>query len=363
MLLVLRLTAYMWLARDYGGITGSYCHFDCKFYLNIATQGYEADSYFHGRGFYPNWAYFPLFPILIHVIAFITRWPAVVCGALISVCALWVFAFVGALYIQRSRNRHETFSWVLVVFAVPYGFFFSVPYTEALFAALTISVLLARASSRPMLAACLAAFAAATRPTGILLSIIVIADQLRGLWQRRHEAPRLAVWAELLPPLAIAPLGLTIYMAWQYWRIGDGFAFSHVQVIWDRHWLGPAAWIRLGLRMWDWKVVGEMFPAQSYAYNAVNALLGLMAAIWLAWRRRFAEAWICSTTILLPLSTGLHSIPRFVGTNPAFLLVICDAVFFLRRISAWLSAVAVLFMLAAQICLLLAWYKTAGGLY
>jgi hypothetical protein len=247
--------------------------------------------------------------------------------------------------------------------AAPYGFFFSVPYTEVLFAAFAVSVLLARIAGRPMLAACLAALTAATRPTGVLLSIIIICDQLYALWQRRHERPRMAVWAEVLPPLAIAPLGLSVFMAWQYLRIGDAFAFSHVQIDWDRSWMGPVTWIRLGLRTQDWAKAAALFPAQSNAFNAAAALLGLSGAGWLAFRRRFAEAWICAAAILLPLSSGLHSMPRFVGANPAFLLASYDALVLLRRRSRILCAIILLAMAALQLVLLLAWYRDAQGLY
>ena len=46
--LVLRLGLYLWLARGYGGIDGTYFHFDCSFYLRIAESGYGSDSHFHG---------------------------------------------------------------------------------------------------------------------------------------------------------------------------------------------------------------------------------------------------------------------------------------------------------------------------
>jgi len=360
---LLRLAAYVWLAGGYGGLSGSYCHFDCNFYLRIAQSGYGVDSLYHGLGSYPNLAYFPLFPALLRMTAGITGWPMVVCGMVVSASALWLLAFAGGLYIQRSRTSQDVALWLLVLFSAPYGFFFSVPYTEALFAALAVSVLLARAAGRPMLAAWLAALTAASRPTGVLLSIIIIIDQLWTFWKRRHEQPRLAVWAALLPPLAVAPLGLTLFMAWQYWRIGDAFAFSHVQILWDRRWLGPVTWIRLGLRTRDWTTALALFPAQSYAFNAAAALLGLGAAAWLALRRRFAEAWICGAAILLPLSSGLHSMPRFVGANPAFLLAVYDALYWLRRRSGLASAALIGLMAGLQIVLLIAWYRSARGLY
>jgi hypothetical protein len=197
----------------------------------------------------------------------------------------------------------------------------------------------------------------------VLLSIIIIADQCWKLWLRRDQRRSMTMWADVLPPLAVAPLGLTLFMAWQYWRIGDAFAFSHVQIDWDRYWLGPVTWIRLGLRTQDWATVAALFPNQSNAFNAAASILGLAAAAWLALRRRFAEAWICAGAILLPLSSGLHSMPRFVGTNPAFLLAVYDFMILIRKRSLLLTAAILIAMAMLQFLLLMAWYRKAGGLY
>lgn len=236
------------------------------------------------------------------------------------------------------------------------------PYTEGLFAAAAFGVLMARAQGRPMLAACCAGLGSAARPTGIVLSLLVVADQLVAFWRRRGERPQ-AVLADIMPPVAVCALGLTAFMAWQVVRVGDPLAFSHVQVIWDRRWLGPVTWLRLGWRVQDWGNLAGPFGAQSFTFNAAAAVLGLGAAVILAMRRRFAEAWLCAAALLLPLSSGLHSMPRFVGTNPAVLLACYDGLAWLRRRAPLLCGVAVAGLCGLQLLLLTAWCRAAGGMF
>ena len=356
----MRTALYAWLAQRFGGFAAAACHFDCDFYLRIATDGYTADTGFHGRGALPNWAYFPLFPLLVRAIWQLTSLPPAVAGLAVAAAAFAGFAAFGALYIARTRPSPDPILWLALVCAAPFGFYFSLPYTEAPFAALATACLWARSSGRPLAAAGFASLAAACRPTGLLLSMILLADQARRIWQTRRQPRSAATWTDLLLPAAIAPLGLSAYMAWQYAQIGDGLAFSHVQLIWDRRWLGPLTWIRLGLRQQDWGNVAALFPAQSYAFSAACACAGLAAATWLATRRRFAEAWIAAAAILLPLASGLHSMPRFAGANPALLLAAYD----LLRLAGAKTRIAALLLLAGgQAVLLVAWYSHADGLF
>ncbi len=51
-----------------------------------------------------------------------------------------------------------------------------------------------------------------------------------------------------------------------------------------------------------------------------------LACLWLLWRRLFLETWLLGATVLLALTTGVLSMPRFVMTNPVFLLVLGDGV-------------------------------------
>jgi uncharacterized membrane protein len=86
----------------------------------------------------------------------------------------------------------------------------------------------------------------------------------------------------------------------------------------------------------------------------------LATALWLALRRRWAEAWLLAGCVLLPAATGLDSLPRFVACNPAFLFALHDGLARLDRRVAW----AVLAVLAAvSIVPLLAWMQNYSSVF
>jgi hypothetical protein len=150
-------------------------------------------------------------------------------------------------------------------------------------------------------------------------------------------------------------------MAYQYWYIGDALAFNHVQLLWDRTWTGPVYQLTHALRAWDWERALAITGPASESYNAVWSIFGLAIALWLAWQRRFTEAYLLAIGILLPLSTAIHSMPRFVATNPAFLFAMFDLARKAQSPSAQI-AMAGAFGLA-QSALMVGWYQSANALF
>ena len=358
----LRLGVYAWLALPYGGLTEAMCKFDCGWYERLAIAGYGADAEWGEFGSIPHWAFFPLYPLGVGFLHDLLGISALAAGMLLSSLCLCGFAIIGATYLRETRPALHPALWLIVALLFPYGFFFSAVYTEALFAVLSAGALLALRVRRPLLAAGVAALASATRPTGILLTPIVVADRLAALWRGRHRRDRAALLGETLLPIAIAPLGLFLFMLDQYSRIGDAMAFSHVQVLWHRRWGNPFERIWTGLASWDFSV---LLASPSSAYAASFALLGLAGAIWLAFRRRGAEAWFLAGCILLPAASGLDSLPRFVAANPVFLFVVYDFTMKLMggRPQAVLLATFAAILAALQATLLLGWYGGSGAIF
>lgn len=365
-----RLVAYAWMGTAWGGLTEAMCHFDCGWYERIALDGYGADSGFGTLGSYPHWAFFPLYPLLLRAMSLaLPVSPHLVStqlvGILLSCLCLAGFLLVGGRYVLRSRGAVRPLLWGAVVLAMPNTHFMSAVYTEALFALLSTGCLLALAADRPLLAAGVAALASATRPTGIVLSLLVIGDRLRAAWRGRRVANRWALAEACLLPIAIAPLGLSAYMVMQYLAVGDGLAFSHVQVDWGRVWRGPVATLTDGMRAWDWAQLAGPMAQASASYAAAWALLGLAVAAGLAWRRRWAEAWFLAACVLLPAATGLDSMSRYVATNPVFLITAYRGVARLRRTGGAALVLALVLggLAAAHAVMLYAWMSGAGGVF
>lgn len=360
-LVLARVAVYAWIAVPFGGLTDAICQYDCGWYIRLATEGYLSDSQWDTLGPVPNWAFFPLYPLLVRATAALTRLPGELAGMLIANLLFIGFVLAGAVYLRRTRPNLDPMLWVLFAVLFPLGFTFSVPYTESLFALLTMLALLALQQNRLLPAALFTALLCATRPTGVLMIPIILAACATTLWRARHRPDRLHTLGQMLLPLAVAPLGLSVYMLYQYATIGDALAFSHVQLLWGRQWQGPLHWLITGIAAWDW---GNMlhpngFPSKTY--DSAWALLGLGVAGWLAWRRRFAEAFLLAGTILLPLSTALHSLPRFVATSPFFLFACCEALAPITG-TRWRMALAGSLGLA-QGLVIIGWYIASNALY
>lgn len=359
--ILLRIAVYALIAIPFGGLASAACGYDCVWYVRLGAEGYASHGDWEPVGPVPNWAFFPLFPVLIRIVM-ASGVTAELAGLVAANLALLGFVLLGAEWLRRSRPAHDSRVWVLFALLFPFGFIFSVPYTEGLFGALMVAALLAMADGRRLLAGCAIALMCATRPNGVVMLPLLALACGQALWQGwPHATSRLALLGETMLPLSVAPLGLSVWMAYQYWMIGDALAFSHVQILWDRAWIGPVAQLALAFEAWDWERVLAITGPASASYNAAWSVLGLAAALWLAWQRRWSEAYLLAVCILLPLSSGIHSMPRFVATNPAFLFACFDLVARIRR-PALLAALGSAFAVAQSI-LILGWYHQANALF
>ncbi len=361
--LCVRLFAYAWIAIPFGGFVKAACVYDCVWYVRLGAEGYGSSGDWTPLGPVPNWAFFPLFPILIRLVMQFGA-SAQLAGLVVSNTLLLGFVMLGAEWLRRTRTPHSPALWVLFVLLFPFGFIFSVPYTESLFDVLMVAALLAMADRRRLLAAVIIAAMCATRPNGVVMLPLLLLLNLRELiaaWPITPSADRAALLGEALLPLVIAPLGLSLFMAYQYWYIGDALAFNHVQLLWDRTWTGPLYQLSHALHAWDWGRVLAIDGPASETYNAAWSLFGLAIALWLAWQRRFTEAYLLAIGILLPLSTAIHSMPRFVATNPAFLFAMFDIARKAKTPSAQIALSGAFGL--AQSALMVGWYQSANALF
>ena len=349
-LIALRLAAYAALAPN--GLARDLCQWDCGWYLSIAEAGYDLAPHLVRGLWQANWAFFPLFPLLVRLTAALTSIAPFIAGVAVATLALWAFTVLGWLYRVRTRPNASPWPWLLLLAAWPYGFYLDATYSESLYAALTVACLLALRTGRPWLAAAACALVTATRPTGVLLAVWLGIHQL---WRARlARSPAEAV--RFLAPAALAPLGLLGYMAFLWWRVGDPFAFAAIQSAWGHSLRNPFAVLLDALLAAD-----PMNGHMGLLYLAGWALLGLGAAGLLAAKRRPAEAWLCAATVLMALLSGVvWSMPRFVACNPAFLLAAADV---LEAVPSRVGQAALLLAFAAvQGVFLLAWFREAAFL-
>jgi hypothetical protein len=310
---------------------------DSVWYLSIAHDGYGS----------ANAAFFPLYPLLVRVVAGFSASPG---ALLISAYAVSLAAFAGALALlhrlaELELGRGMGRPAVLLLALFPLSFFFGAPYSESLFLLLSVGAFYAARTGRWAWAGGLAAGASATRSAGIVLLVPLLIMYLRG--PRRDRS---ALW------LALAPAGLVAYTVYLALAEGDGFAYLHLQEVWFRHFAGPF------VGAWDGAVAafdgarqllsGSRHPVyfdeaggDPYVVGIRNLalfgslILAAVATVGVIRRLPAAHGAYVVSALALPLSfpvspQPLMSLPRFLAVLfPLFLwlALVCEE----RRITAW----------------------------
>ena len=175
---------------------------DALHYVDIARTGYVDHA---------NGVFFPLYPLLIHALAWLIR-SDVLAGVLIS-----LIAFATALELLRRLTTEElgassAEAAVLLLAFAPVSFFFTAVYTESLFLALSLGAFVLGRQGRFAFAGALAGAAALTHLEGAVLAVPL------GImyWQRHRDPdePRalLSRQAAALTLPLLAPVAFGVYL-------------------------------------------------------------------------------------------------------------------------------------------------------
>jgi hypothetical protein len=174
---------------------------DSIHYLTIAEQGYRSTE---------QPAFLPLYPLLIHVLAWLVG-SDVIAAVMISVVSFGVaLSLLHRLAREELGERAANATVLLLAFA-PLSFFFTAVYTESLSLVLVVGTFYLGRGQRFGLAGLTAAGAALTHPEGVLL----VAPLALMYWRSRPQlsgSRRLISWSAL--PLVLPPMALGSFLAY-----------------------------------------------------------------------------------------------------------------------------------------------------
>ncbi len=200
----------------FSSLTGS----DAVFYLGIADEGYHQEPVKAG---YHDWVFFPLYPMAIRAVSVVTLGDLSLAAILVSNVSF--LAAMATLYaLSRRHLDHDTSLRSVTYLAIaPGAVAFAMAYGESLFLLLSVGAFLAAEHRRWATMGVLVGLAALTRLPGVLLVVPLLVLQ----WQA-FGRPRLPMaW------LALGPLALVGFMAYQGVAIGDPLGFLSAQRAWD----------------------------------------------------------------------------------------------------------------------------------
>jgi hypothetical protein len=296
-----------------------FARYDAGWYFGVARYGYEYVA--GGRN---NLAFMPVYPVLMRYVGLALgggRDNIYLAGIIVS-WASYFAAIVVLYHLARLHLPRPSAERAIVLITVfPFGFFFGVVYTEALFLLLSVTAFYGFATKRWWLGAAAGALVTATRVNGILIlpALAILAwEQCDRQWPR--------AWRAALA-LAVVPLGLVCFSLYTHSLTGSYFEWMHSITRWNYVPGGPP-WSSL-VRVFGGILrspYGFLTTESMGPYDLLNGSAALLAiaTIPFAWRR-FGPAYAVLTIawLWLPLSSGsLEGVGRYCAVLfPQFLLL------------------------------------------
>lgn len=199
---------------------------DVLWYLRIADHGYTWFS----PPIQSDVAFFPLYPLSMHVTSVVTALPAFESGLLVSNCC-----FLAALYVLHrlvlldfDADTADRAVYYLAVF--PTALFFFTAYSEALYMLCCVGCVYALRLRRWWLAGLCGMAACLTRQLGIALIIPYFLE----LYSTLRREQRRGILQQAVPAMLLIPAGILSYMTYLQLRFGDAMLFLRAQQAWHR---------------------------------------------------------------------------------------------------------------------------------
>ena len=286
---------------------GIWDQWDFGYYHEIAEFGYGAYGAEDG-----SLAFYPLFPWLMRLVAYITR-SYLIAGLLISGIASIIAAIALRRLVQLDHAPSVAIRSVWFFLIFPAAYFLHVPYSESLFIALALTCLMAARTERWWKAGLLGAFCWMTRGVGVVLVPALAAEAAQQYYAKRRWDWRW-VW------IAIVPAGFAVYLLINWHITGSAFAFLQTRkVAFHQSFDWPSVGIRLAMRAhYPTAEEAEMMGVQQLVFVALGFVC--MIVSWIKLRPVYA-VWITAMWFLVTSVSFLQSIPRYtLMMFPIFIL-------------------------------------------
>lgn len=289
-----------------------WANFDGIHYITIAYSAYQ----------YPNFAFFPLLPVLISLVNrvfAISRIDA----------ALWVVnvSLLGSLFLLYKTtlldfNRNVSIRALILLLVFPTSFFYGAIYTDSLYLFLSLASFYAGRKSRWVLAGLIGYFAGMARLVGILLLPALLLE-----WYLQNRGGKLQLkilirnfFHQRAFMLLLIPLGLITYGCYLYMTHGDFFLFQKAMAQWSQSQIVFPLQV-----LYRYGNILLSTPFNFVYFVAVVELLSTIFYFSLSWyvakKVRISYGVFMFLTLLLPTFTGtFQSMPRYIlHLFPAFI--------------------------------------------
>lgn len=277
---------------------------DTGWYMDIAKNGYSIpDSIPPSYTSQENWAFFPLYPLLMRIIGSVFGNRYYIAGLLISNISLIIASFLLYYLIRSYYSRKIALNSVKFLYLFPTSFIFSGVFTEALYLALTLACFLFSQKKNYLLVGISGFFLALTRTLGVLIFIPVLYELLK-----THKFKITEIKFKILY-LMLIPLGLVLFAIYNYQLTGDFFAFKNIQNVpgWNRNITNFLVILMNGFQQGliddiNIRIIVELSIT----------VISLLFLLIFCRKIKFSFLLFAIYSILIPLSTSLDSMPRYI---------------------------------------------------
>ncbi len=311
---------------------------DSFWYVDIAAHGYSTLTPLGNQQ--TNFAFFPLYPTLMHLLGQLLGGNYFLAGILISNLCLLVAAVLLYRIIRHEFREAIAQSTIQYLFLFPTAFIFSGVFTESLYLCLTLLCFYLAQKRLWWQAGIAGACLALTRSLGVLILLPLLYEYLRSQQFHLRQVRWEILW------LAVIPLALVGFALYNQVLTGDWLYFLKAQAGWKRSLGNPLINLLRGFSQGDSpKGIRQLLEA-SFA-------LAALAGLGIYWRKiNPAYLMFGLYSIVIPLMTGIGSMPRFV--LPIFPLYLALAL--RSRDRPWEQGLT-LFLGLLQGCLMVFWSR------
>ncbi|MBI2268149.1 MAG: glycosyltransferase family 39 protein [Candidatus Blackburnbacteria bacterium] len=290
-------------------LTWSWANFDGRHFINIARLGY--------RNF--DFAYFPLYPILISLLGYIV--PHVWAGIIISTVALVLAIYVVYKLIELDFSKETANLAVFLILLFPLSFFYHSVYPDSLFLLFSTTSFYFARKDKWWLAGIFCGLTIVTRLSGVALVTALAVE-----WYLQYKNRPLYL-NKLVGALTLGTSGLVGYMVYLWYYFGDPLLFQKSMSAWNQGaWVFPPQVVFRYLKIFFF-VNKNLVVYWIAALEFVSFFAYLLLAFFVYKRVRRSYGVFMFVLLLLVTFTGtfagtprymLHLFPGFIGMSLIF---------------------------------------------
>ena len=286
---------YLWLS-----IWGVW---DTGWYMDIAANGYSfAETVPPLYEQQANWAFFPLYPMLMRILGTILGNRYYIAGIIISNVSLIAACFILYKLVRLDYSKKTALNSVKYLLLFPPAFILSGVFTESIYLALTLSCFYLAQKGDWKSIGILGFFLSLTRTLGVVIILPLLYEYFKDInFNLKKVKPDLLF-------LLLIPLGLSTFAIYNYYLTGDFLAFKNILSApgWERSLANPFVILISGFNRGIYQGnMHDLFEACFTLFFFIVLLIGF--------RKMKFSYWLFGLySMFIPLSTGLFSMPRYI---------------------------------------------------